>query len=48
VCKSACTLFLGIRNVCVERSHHMDTDAFHTLPGSTLIDRFGYRECPPM
>jgi hypothetical protein len=88
VCKSACTLFLGIRNVCVERSaqlmfhaghdiaenrtgpdtrasraalrlyneslgryllegHHMDTDEFHTLPGSTLIDRFGYRECPP-
>ena len=88
VCKSACTLFLGIRNVCVERSatlmfhaghdiaenvtgpntrasraalyryndalrqyllegHHMDTDAFHTLPGSTIIDRFGYRECAP-
>jgi hypothetical protein len=89
VCKSACTLFLGIRNVCVERSaqlmfhaghdiaedrtgpdtrasraalyryneslrryllegHYMDTDEFHTLPGSALIDRFGYRECPPM
>jgi hypothetical protein len=88
VCKSACTLFLGIRNVCVERSaqlmfhaghdiaenrtgpdtrasraalyryneslrryllegHYMDTDAFHMLPGSALIDRFGYRECPP-
>ena len=88
VCKSACTLFLGIRNVCVERSaqlmfhaghdiaenrtgpdtrasraalyryneslrryllegHYMDTDAFHTLPGSALINRFGYRECPP-
>jgi hypothetical protein len=87
-CKSACTLFLGIRNVCVERGaqlmfhaghdiaenrtgpdtrasraalyryneslrryllegHYMDTDAFHTLPGSALIDRFGYRECPP-
>jgi hypothetical protein len=87
VCKSACTLFLGIRNVCVERGaqlmfhaghdiaenrtgpdtrasraalyryneslrrylldgHHMDTDMFHTLPGSALIDRFGYRECP--
>jgi hypothetical protein len=86
VCKSACTLFLGIRNVCVERSatlmfhaghdiaenltgpdtrasraalyrynealrrylldgHHLDTDAYHSLPGSTLIDRFGYREC---
>jgi hypothetical protein len=88
VCKSACTLFLGIRNVCVERSatlmfhaghdiaenvtgpdtrasraalyrsndelrryllegHHMDTDAFHSLPGGTIIDRFGYRECAP-
>lgn len=87
ICKSACTLFLGIRNVCVERDakllfhaghdiaenstgpdtrasraalyryneslrryllegHHLDTDAFHALPGNTLIDRFGYRECP--
>jgi hypothetical protein len=87
VCKSACTLFLGIRNVCVERTaqlmfhaghdiaenrtgpdtrasraalyryneslrryllegHYMDTDAFHRLPGSALIDRFGYRACP--
>lgn len=85
-CKSACTLFLGIRNVCVERDarlmfhaghdiaenrtgpdtrasrtmlyrynedlrryllegHHMDTEEFHTLSGSELIDRFGYREC---
>jgi hypothetical protein len=85
-CKSACTLFLGIRNVCIERDaklffhaghdiaenrtgpdtrasraalcryneslrryllegHHMDSDAFHILPGSELIDRFGYREC---
>jgi hypothetical protein len=88
VCKSACTMFLGIRNVCVERSatlmfhaghdiaenvtgpdtrasraalyrynealrrylldgHHMDTDAFHSLSGSAIIDRFGYHECPP-
>jgi hypothetical protein len=88
VCKSACTLFLGVRNVCVAREatlmfhagrdvaenrvgpdtrasraglyryndalkkylldgHHLDTDAFHSLPGSALIDRFGYRECPP-
>jgi hypothetical protein len=86
VCKSACTLFLGIRNVCVERGatlmfhgghdiaenvtgpdtrasraglyryneplrrylldgHFMDTDAFHSLPGAAIIDRFGYREC---
>ena len=88
ICKSACTIFLGIRNACVERSatlmfhgghdiaenvtgpgtrssraalyryneplrrylldgHYLDTDAFHNLPGSTIIDRFGYRECPP-
>jgi len=88
VCKSACTLFLGIRNVCVQRDaqlmfhaghdiaknqtgpdtrashallhqyneslrsyllegHHMDTDAYHTLEGGVLIERFGYRECPP-
>jgi hypothetical protein len=77
-------LFLGLRNVCVERSatllfhaghdrqrnihagstqrmlsayneklrkylidnHYMETLAFHTIPGSTIIDRFGYRECP--
>jgi hypothetical protein len=86
VCKSACTMFLGIRNACVERTaqlmfhaghdiaenrtgpdtrasraalyryneklrqylldgHHMDTEAYHTLAGSALIDRFGYREC---
>ena len=86
VCKSACTLFLGVRNVCVERratlmfhgghditenvtgpdtrasrtmlyrykaaltqylleGHYMDTEAFHTLPDSVLIDRFGYQEC---
>lgn len=85
-CKSACTLFLGIRNICVERGaklmfhaghdikenrtgpdtrasramldryseglrsyllegHHMDTEEFHALPGSELVDRFGYREC---
>ena len=88
VCKSACTMFLGIRNVCVARDaqlmfhaghdiaedrtgpdtrasrallyryngslrryllegHHMDTDEYYTLPGSELIERFGYRECPP-
>ena len=86
-CKSACTLFLGIRNACIERSaslmfhgghdikenvtgpdtrasraalyrynaalgrylldgHYLDTDTYHTLSGSTLIDRFGYKECP--
>jgi hypothetical protein len=87
VCESACTMFLGIRNVCIERDatlmfhaghdiqenvtgpdtrasramlyrynmalrqyllegHHMDSDDYHTLMGSELIDRFGYRECP--
>jgi hypothetical protein len=82
-CKSACTMFLGIRNVCVERSaqlmfhagwdhgvitpaatarmtntynsalrqyvmsnHFMDTRDFHTIPGSVIINKFGYKECP--
>jgi hypothetical protein len=83
-CQSLCTLFLGVRNVCVERSasllfhaghdrqrninagstqrmlsaynprlrkylidnHYMETLAFHTIPGSQMIDTFGYRECP--
>ena len=87
VCKSACTLFLGIRNVCIERDatlmfhgghdiqeditgpdtrasramldrynkalrqyllegHYMDSGEYHTLLGSDLIERFGYKECP--
>jgi hypothetical protein len=83
-CQSNCTLFLGLRNVCVERSArllfhaghdrqrninaastqrmlnaynaqlrqylvangYMDTLEFHTIPGSVIIDKFGYRECP--
>ena len=62
-CQSNCTLFLGLRNVCVERSatllfhaghdrqyvmdhRYMDTLEFHAIPGSVIIDRFGYRECP--
>jgi hypothetical protein len=83
-CQSNCTLFLGLRNVCVERSamllfhaghdrqrninaastqrmlsaynarlrryliagHYMETLEFHSIPGSDIIDRFGYRECP--
>jgi hypothetical protein len=83
-CQSLCTMFLGLRNVCVERSArllfhsghdrqrnisafstnrmmssynaslqqyltnggYMNTLAFHTIPGSTMIDRFGYKECP--
>ena len=27
--------------------HYMDTDAYHSLSGGTLIDTFGYRECLP-
>src|SRR5215216_7173058 len=83
-CQSNCTLFLGLRNVCVERSAtllfhaghdrqrnisakstermlsaynpalrayvtangYMNTLEFHTIPGSMIIDKFGYRECP--
>jgi hypothetical protein len=83
-CQSACTKFLAIKNVCVERSarllfhashdrqrnisqrwtehtlshynsalrnylvtnHYVDTLAFHTISGSAIIDKFGYRECP--
>jgi hypothetical protein len=82
-CQSACTMFLGIHNVCVERSaqllfhagwdhgvitpaatarmtttynsalrnyvesnHFMDTRTLHAIPGSVIIDKFGYRECP--
>jgi hypothetical protein len=82
-CQSACTLFLGIRNVCIVRSaqllfhaghdrqrnikasatahmmsaynarlraylmanHVMETLAFHTVSGSDMIAKFGYREC---
>ena len=82
-CQSACTLFLGIRNVCIVRSarllfhaghdrqrnistsatshlmsayngklraylvanHVMETLAFHTISGSDMISKFGYREC---
>jgi len=87
-CRSACTLFLSIRNVCIERAaflsfhagpdrrthkwvrnssstramlraykpklrkylldgHHVDSSKYFTLKGATLIDTFGYRECPP-
>jgi hypothetical protein len=24
----------------------METLEFHAIPGSTIIDRFGYRKCP--
>ena len=78
-CQSACTLFLAIKNVCIERSavlrfhagsspvatarmieaynarlrsylnagNYMSSSAFHTVSGSEMISRFGYRECPP-
>jgi hypothetical protein len=84
-CQSACTLFLGIKNVCVEptarllfhaghdrkrnitatatnrilnaynaslrsyvvANHYMDTLDFHTISGRDLIQKFGYRACPP-
>jgi hypothetical protein len=83
-CQSSCTLFLGIRNVCVDRNatllfhaahdrsrnvspsltshmlgaynarlrhyvaanHYMDTLEFHSISGSDMIRKFGYRECP--
>jgi len=82
-CQSACTLFLGIRNVCIVSSARllfhaghdrnrnispsatrhlmgayngrlraylvangvMDTLAFHSISGSDMISKFGYREC---
>jgi hypothetical protein len=87
-CRSACTLFLSIKNVCIERSaflsfhagpdrktgkwgatssstktmlaaykpglrkylvegHHVDSRKYYTMKGATLIDKFGYRACPP-
>ena len=27
--------------------HHVDSAKYFTLKGATLIDRFGYKECPP-
>jgi hypothetical protein len=27
-------------------NHYMDTPEFHAIPGSMIIDRFGYKECP--
>ena len=27
-------------------NRYMETLAFHTVPGSTIIGTFGYRECP--
>ena len=83
-CQSACTLFLAVRNVCIDRTaellfhaghdrertvtakatnhllaaykpklrqylvsnHYVDTLAFHSISGSDMITKFGYRECP--
>jgi hypothetical protein len=36
----------SLRRYLLEQ-HYMDTKAFHTLRGSALVDRFGYRECLP-
>lgn len=83
-CQSACTMFLSIRNVCVEpgatllfhaggnrktgtinpstthqmlstynaalrryvtANRFMDTLEFHSISGSEIISRFGYRAC---
>jgi|SRR5438445_8031135 len=82
-CQSACTMFLGIRNVCIVRSaqlgfhaghdrqrnikasatnhmmnaynaklrayltanRFMETFAYHTISGTDMIGKFGYREC---
>jgi hypothetical protein len=27
-------------------NHYMDTRAFHAISGATIIDKFGYKECP--
>jgi hypothetical protein len=83
-CQSACTLFLAVRNVCIDRNaellfhaghdrernvtakatnhllaaykpklrqylvsnHYVDTLTFHTISGSDMIAKFGYRERP--
>jgi hypothetical protein len=34
-----------LRNYLVS-NHYVDTLAFHTISGSEIIDKFGYRECP--
>jgi hypothetical protein len=76
-CQSACTMFLAVRNVCIEpsarllfhagdnatatsrmmnsynsklRAHlvanrAMETPAFHTISGSDMISKFGYKAC---
>jgi hypothetical protein len=77
-CQSACTMFLAVRNVCIEPSARllfhaaktprgtrdmmnsynsrlrsylvasriMESPVFHTISGSDMIKRFGYRACP--
>jgi hypothetical protein len=76
-CQSACTMFLAVRNVCIEPSasllfhagnnatatsrmmnsynsklraylvanRAMETPAFHTISGSDMISKFGYKAC---
>jgi hypothetical protein len=56
-CQSACTLFLKWTNHMLSAynarlrsylvsNHYVDTLAFHTISGSDIIKKFGYRECP--
>jgi len=42
---SGCSYNAKLRKYVLD-SHYMDTLEFHTIPGSMIIDRFGYRECP--
>jgi hypothetical protein len=35
----------GLREY-VSANHYMDTLAFHTISGSDMINKFGYRACP--
>lgn len=76
-CQSACTMFLAVRNVCIEpgarllfhagdnatatsrmmnsynsklraylvANRAMETPAFHTISGSDMISKFGYKAC---
>jgi hypothetical protein len=34
-----------LRRYLIE-NHCMETPAFHTIPGSTIVDKFRCRECP--
>jgi hypothetical protein len=36
---------MALRQYLLE-GHYMDSDEYHTLTGSEMIDRFGYGKCP--